>query len=580
MEDLMKLLRAKSDSQRLAGLLLVTKICDGSDQRVIVDVYQALGHTFLHRLLVTGIGHADEGGGGGRDDIREAYFKLAVSVLAAFARVPEIAASAEMQSIVPTVLKAVSKDSIPSIIEDCYEFLFLVSTAHKDGVTALYEFGLMQLLACQMAVLSSGSHEMELAIKLAQLAMAKLPGEAVFVDHIHDLCEMVPTIAKEFGLRHDAVKFDALHLLSAILSSNFSGALHEVLRSNMCSKWPNYARHGIVDILQNRVGPTEKLEALAIAESIMTIFSEEWLIGKNVLPDAPCSYPSDRCMHLVLESARVEVAVILNEIAYLKYEASSTPESFLVKLRNLGVVFSLVEKVIKFISKLATDEGITHERTLTKIIFGLDETIGVVLDYLLDAKEHGTRQGNDLLACVRIVGSYLAQAPTACEKKVRELLGYMLTIEGDGESSTLDCISFLLPMMCQMTLTDDGCKTFASTQSFTAVVAYLTSLISPGSYRTEISSSILLALDTTLNVLLKREESFFSLDESCLVKLLKVLPLWAEKMPEEASVVMMASSISSLILKSSEDCLMSDPNLEKDDLVRLSLLLKKSLDES
>lgn len=60
-----------------------------------------------------------------------------------------------------------------------------------------------------------------------------------------------------------------------------------------------------------------------------------------------------RCILLILESSRVEIAVLLNDLAYLKYEASnasSNRENILVKQRNLGVAFSLVEKIIKLIS--------------------------------------------------------------------------------------------------------------------------------------------------------------------------------------------------------------------------------------
>lgn len=62
-----------------------------------------------------------------------------------------------------------------------------------------------------------------------------------------------------------------------------------------------------------------------------------------------------------MESARVEIAVLLNELAYLKYEApmntSTSSESFLLKQRNLAVAFSLVEKIIKLISNIGENQG-------------------------------------------------------------------------------------------------------------------------------------------------------------------------------------------------------------------------------
>ena len=75
-----------------------------------------------------------------------------------------------------------------------------------------------------------------------------------------------------------------------------------------------------------------------------------------------CFYHSIfRCLLLVLESSRVEVAVLLDELAYLKYEASSntssTGETILLKQRNVAIAFSLVERIIKLISTMAGNEG-------------------------------------------------------------------------------------------------------------------------------------------------------------------------------------------------------------------------------
>lgn len=67
-----------------------------------------------------------------------------------------------------------------------------------------------------------------------------------------------------------------------------------------------------------------------------------------------------RCLILVLEQSRVEIAVMLNELAYMKYEASKNPslkESVLLKQRNVATAFSLVEKIIKLISDVGENQG-------------------------------------------------------------------------------------------------------------------------------------------------------------------------------------------------------------------------------
>ncbi|CAK9143344.1 unnamed protein product [Ilex paraguariensis] len=423
-----------------------------------------------------------------------------------------------------------STESGSSVIEECYEFLVLVSTACEDGIKTFYESGGMNMLASQMSTLPDGSHTVQLAIRLVQLMISKLSLDSICNENASELSIMVATMAKHFAVLHNALKFEVLHLLSAILS-HYDAPLHDALRLMKNDVWSAYIRVGVTDILQNRVAPAAKLQALILAESVISTVGEEWLIGQMNLPDLQDRVPADRCILLVLESSRVEIAVLLNEIAYLKYEvsknSSSNDKNILLKQRNLGVCFSLVEKIIKLISKVGEDKDCIISERITKIICGLDETIGVILEYLQDAKDHGQKKGDDLLASVRISGSYLAEAPHACKEKVRELLAYMLSVEGADEPSPFYSICFLLPMLCQLTMEVDGCKSLASSGAYKAVVGCLIKLIGPSCCNDEDNVSIFLACDTILSFLLKREQIRFPLDDASFVKLLAALSHWA-----------------------------------------------------
>nr|POE70359.1 hypothetical protein CFP56_29722 [Quercus suber] len=107
--------------------------------------------------------------------------------------------------------------------------------------------------------------------------------------------------------------------------------------------------------------PAEKLEALTLAEAMVSILGEHWLIGQINLPDKEDPIPVDRFLLLVLEQSSVEVAVLLNELACLKYEASnsssSTAQTILSKQRHVAIAFSLMEKIIKLISNASENEG-------------------------------------------------------------------------------------------------------------------------------------------------------------------------------------------------------------------------------
>lgn len=94
--------------------------------------------------------------------------------------------------------------------------------------------------------------------------------------------------------------------------------------------------------------------------------------------------------------------------------------------------------------------------------------------------------------------SFLAQTPDAWTKKVKELLDFMLSVEGEDEQrfvssqlltiwyllyisdylsfvslfpnySPFNSVCFLLPMLCQITMSVEGCKTLISSGGLAAV---------------------------------------------------------------------------------------------------------------
>ncbi|XP_076900169.1 uncharacterized protein LOC143554254 [Bidens hawaiensis] len=506
-EECLKLLKGDRDEQRLAGLLLATKFCKNDDIDSILRVYDALGNTFLDRLLRTGMGKGSTSENSQNN--QDAYLQLSVSILAAFCRVSGIASSDDMVNKIPLILEVLSKQLGPPLVEECLEFLYLVSAAHSNGVQIFYKSGGMTVLASQMPNLPDGSHAMELAIKLLQLTISQLSLDTIIKEYCSDLSSVVTVLAKQFALSHNALKFETLHLLSMILNSIYAAPVHETLGTLSNKSWTSYVRVGVVAVLQNRVAPNQRLEALILAESVMRIAGERWLVEQANLSGIQDSIPADRCTLLVLETSRVEIAVLLNDLAYLRYESKEAldAETVILKQRNLAIAFSLVEKIVKLIASIAEDEGnIISEKMFTKIINGLNETIGVILEYLRDAKDHGQYKGNDFLASVRIVGSYLAESPSACNDKVMELLGYMVSVQGEDEQSPFSSVCFLLPMVCQITMEVNGCQLIISSGVYKAVVECLIKLLLEDTGTMEDNGPIFLACDTILNLLLKKEQ--------------------------------------------------------------------------
>uniref|UniRef100_A0A453PXC7 Neurochondrin n=1 Tax=Aegilops tauschii subsp. strangulata TaxID=200361 RepID=A0A453PXC7_AEGTS len=376
LEDCLRLLRGERDEQKLAGLLIAANVCRAGDAAAVAQVYRAVGPRFLRRLLNTGLGKVE----GGKEEEREAYLRLAVTVLAGLARAPEVAADAGVVSTVP-------------------------------------------------------------------------------------------------------------------ISS-------------------------------------EKLQALLLAECMMSILGENWLSEDHKILDNKNAISVDKFVLLVLQSARVEVAVLLNELAFSKYESSKssqTDDAIIQKQRNLAILFSLIERIIKMISDASSGEGEPSqticEKTIMQVITGLNETISLVLDFLQDAKDHGQRKGDDLLAAVRIVGSYLAETPYACQEKTGHLLEFIFSIEGQDESSPFYSVRFMLPMLSQITTTADGCRTLVSFGGYKAVIDCLIKMTEENGMMID-DGSMFLACDTIINIMSNRKNYPIQM-EPCFIRLLQALITWA-----------------------------------------------------
>ncbi|KAJ3695540.1 hypothetical protein LUZ60_000917 [Juncus effusus] len=578
LNDCLKLLRGEKDEQKLAGLLLATKFCQGDDNNSILKVYNAVGPRFLRRLLITGMGNTTGSERTGED--KEAYLRLSVTILSSFSRVDEISSSKDIIDMVPLLAEIVSKMPDQSVVEECYEFFLMVCVASQNGVNKFYEPQVIDLLASNISNLPDGCKSLELAIKLLQLLVSKLNLENMSTKNIQGISSMVVCLARLFCELHSAIKFDALHMLASLLSLK-EGPLHDALESMPSRVWSTQIRVGITSILQNRIVSSEKLQALLLAECMISILGEDWLLlQENNLTNQKDFMPNDKFVLLLLESARIEIAVLLNEIAYLKYDesAKSSSDSINQKQRSLAIAFSLLEKFIKMISNWSEDQ-VMNESTIMKAISGLNETISLVLDFLQDSKEHEQRKGDDLLASVRIIGSYLAEAPQACKEKTRNLLEYILSIEGQDESSPFYSVCFMLPFLSQISLELDGCRILASFEGYKIVVDCVVKLIEQDRMiNDDNAGTIVLACDAIINFLTNGRNIKVQAEAQYL-KLLQIFPLWAGNSTDPA-ILIVASCVCVLILDlTSEEFLLGNSEFDPKTLEILSHLIIASLNQ-
>lgn len=106
---------------------------------------------------------------------------------------------------------------------------------------------------------------------------------------------------------------------------------------------------------------------------------------------------------------------------------------------------------------------------ILSVVRRFDEIFQAVLLYIRECSDAAINRSTLLVACVRLLGAYLAQETEAIDE-VNELLPFILTIRDADTTDTLDPITFLLPAFTQMAFDE---KVSASFQCLTAGVISL-----------------------------------------------------------------------------------------------------------
>ncbi|KAK9864704.1 hypothetical protein WJX84_009459 [Apatococcus fuscideae] len=116
LQQALQLLQGPSDERRFVGLLLVSKFVTPGNNHHIAQVQEAVGFTFLQRLLLP---LRPQHGATRRADKSQqiAAAEMALAVLSTFSSVPSLAASTEMLEMVPLFSKVAVKGGMAGAMD-------------------------------------------------------------------------------------------------------------------------------------------------------------------------------------------------------------------------------------------------------------------------------------------------------------------------------------------------------------------------------------------------------------------------------------------------------------------------------
>ncbi|KAI5060185.1 hypothetical protein GOP47_0024605 [Adiantum capillus-veneris] len=211
LENCLSFLKGNNDEQRLVGLLLATKYVQGDDTSSVVQIFDAVGIQFINRLLNSGVqGTAEQ---------KEAYVQLSISVLSAFCRVPELAASDEITEKIPTLLEILKKRPKDTILVDCLECLIGISAASDQGKVSIKKAGALSVLMECLARSSSGSDCFLASLKLVQMLMRVNVSEEEIGELASSILSTIEVLAELLSRELntlESLKLDALLLLQML----------------------------------------------------------------------------------------------------------------------------------------------------------------------------------------------------------------------------------------------------------------------------------------------------------------------------------------------------------------------------
>eukprot|EP00897_Mesotaenium_endlicherianum_P000485 jgi/Mesen1/10437/ME000082S09945 len=174
------------------------------------------------------------------------------------------------------------------------------------------------------------------------------------------------------------------------------------------------------------------------------------------------------------------------------------------------------------------------------------------------ARKHELSQDAGVLASVRLVGKYLAEAPGAHRKQVSRLLSFMLSVKSDEEDIPVQAVRFLLPALLQLTTDSQGCNSLVKRGGHKFVVGYVqesarTNMMGVLRGGEDAHHGILEASDVLLNIFGNREGLKVHLDALDFAPLLAAMVGWSSASgtppKQKATVMAMAACIIASVME-------------------------------
>lgn len=438
-----RLHKASTDNEKLAALLLVTKLikaekCDPESQKTI---FEGIGFKFLNRLLRTV--QVPEG------CEKHVFKSLALTIFSCFCAHDDIMSNQLMLNNVTTLGEILisylninsssdetdsRKSDLPEMVDNCYDCLSAICRTSNGRKTLVENQTVSQLCTCYV----HANYANERALLVLEM-LGSISGPKIWKKNEDGLHQLLDFLCKKFSENKDLEKFSYCDKLANILTSVSTDLIPKKSHS-----WPQDLVKTLVELICCQLGQKQRESTLMLVSVVAESLEPDFLMPPNTSDNRP--------FLLAVNLSSIEVGMLL---------PFSPIEQILEKTPLLCGYFSFIENTIKFL--VSSEEGPPFDANqIIQLHSVLKETLKCVVLFLSNtAKEDNSLKATDPLiqACVRLVGMWMREERESLEEEISQLLPVLLTFSEDllslveEEKLTADnvvVLTFLFEGLCQL----------------------------------------------------------------------------------------------------------------------------------
>lgn len=383
---------AKADTEKFAGLFMVTKLVKGPDCNAAAKkaLFSAIGFPFLAKLLR---GETLKG-----DDCPPIIYKsVALSVLVCFCGEEELATSPDMLANIGTffgIIEAaddMDDDSELIVVTESYKCLLAIAS-YPAGQQALLEG---KAIARLTEIYSQKSFQTDEALHII-VALSNKFGPAAWDEDPTLFNALLQRIGLDFETDHSERKFE----LCGILSSLMFNCRQEAVRKSVAVEiWPECIYKGLNDTLKSKIGKAQRDPSLVLAASALELLGVEWTMSDQENPKT--------FFLLLLQLAAIEVRMHMDNKSF----AQAIGQGEL-----LTACFIIMELCINYMTTDQLDLEAKEKQSVYTALKGAFNGVLTVLTKLSKTEQRHSLQGKErafAYAIVRVMSSWLSHETTA-----------------------------------------------------------------------------------------------------------------------------------------------------------------------